>query len=292
MAKASGDGSTRVIDGNAGHDSAPPARNVFVISPIGHLGTPEHRRARQVLDYIIKKAFFQPHWEVIRADDEHSPDSITSQVIERIVNSDLIVADLTGHNPNVFYELAVAHGYQKPVLYLMTEGESLPFDLIDQRAIFYNLADPAAVDKAISGLVSSQRWVEEHSSNLRTPLTMHGRFTAISEAAPGSDGNEAIASALEEMLFRLHRLERSVTESRRQDAEAGSNRDGVYSRRYKSAPVPPFASEDGRTLLEQLAIVEAELKATDELPLEPEVVVHRRNLQKEQSILWDRLTKQ
>jgi len=98
----------------------PEARTVFVVSPIGKSGTPEYRRAKLVLDFIIKKAFPKPHWTVVRADDEESPDSISTQVIRRIRESDLIVADLSGHNPNVFYELAVAHGYERPVIHMIS----------------------------------------------------------------------------------------------------------------------------------------------------------------------------
>lgn len=68
------------------------------------------------LKYIIEKALPKPTWEVTRGDAESNPDSITNQIVKRIVESELIVADLTGHNPNVFYELAIAHGYQRPVI--------------------------------------------------------------------------------------------------------------------------------------------------------------------------------
>lgn len=199
-------------------DTDAPAENkrqtVFVISPIGKQGSPEHHAAKQVLDYLIKKVFLSPQWEVIRADDESAPDSITTQVIDRIVNSDLIVADLTDHNPNVFYELAVAHGYQRPVIQIMKDGQSAPFDVVDQRVIFYDMTDPASVDTAKEALLQSADWLRDHSEQSRSPLTAHGKFTAISSGAPAGGANEAIADSLNEIVSRLSRLERTQREIR------------------------------------------------------------------------------
>lgn len=186
-------------------------RTVFVISPIGSPGTPEHRRAALVLEYIIRRAFIEG-WKVIRADLESSPDSITTQVIGRIVDSDMIVADLTDHNPNVFYELAVAHGYSKPVIHLMQEGQKVPFDVVDQRVIFYDLTDPESVDKAIRGLRASAKWLDEHGGESRNPLSSFGQFRAIRDTdAPGVDG-DALVSALSSLSRQVSKLERRVRE--------------------------------------------------------------------------------
>lgn len=188
-------------------ESAPTeSKSIFVISPIGSAGTPEHRRYRLTLDYIVKKAFFAPDWEVVRADDETSPDSITTQVIGRIVESDLIIADLTDHNPNVFYELAVAHGYQKRVIHMMEEGQKVPFDVVDQRVIFYDLADPESVDNARTGLINSAKWLDDNPGQARNPLSAHGQFSAISSASGGGADGRAVAEALESLSGQVARL--------------------------------------------------------------------------------------
>jgi len=56
-----------------------------------------------------------------------------------IVSEDLCIAVLTGHNPNVFYELAVAQCARKPVIILMEKGTALPFDIRDLRCVYYDL---------------------------------------------------------------------------------------------------------------------------------------------------------
>ena len=52
-----------------------------------------------------------------------------------ISSADLIVADLTGQNPNVFYEVGIAHTLEKPVLLLSMSIEDIPFDLRHRRVL-------------------------------------------------------------------------------------------------------------------------------------------------------------
>ena len=96
---------------------------VFVVSPIGEIGTATHKESKLVLDYVIRKALPAEEFEVIRADDEQASDSISVQIIRRIVESDYVVAVLSDRNPNVFYELAIAHGFAKPVIAMMSAGQ-------------------------------------------------------------------------------------------------------------------------------------------------------------------------
>ena len=82
----------------------PAKKTCFVISPIGDEGTPIRQRADTLLNYIIKRVLekLEFDFDVRRADEIQQPGLITQQVIERVVSADLVVADLTGHNANVF----------------------------------------------------------------------------------------------------------------------------------------------------------------------------------------------
>jgi len=73
-----------------------------------------------------------------RADDISSSTNILNDIIENIIKSDIIIADLTGKNPNVFYELGRAHQLKKWMIQIAKQGEDLPFDLKQIRTIFYN----------------------------------------------------------------------------------------------------------------------------------------------------------
>jgi len=60
----------------------------------------------------------------------------------------LVIADLTGSNPNVFYELAIRHGIRKPYIQMINKGERIPFDIKGIRTIEIDLADLDSVEKA------------------------------------------------------------------------------------------------------------------------------------------------
>src|SRR5688572_23463877 len=109
---------------------AAPTKKCFVIS---EFGTDEKTRTEraQMLKHLVKKVLEPMGYDVQRADEIDDIGQITHQVIERLLDDDLIIADLTGSNPNVYYELAVRHAARKPVITLMTAGEMIPFDIKD-----------------------------------------------------------------------------------------------------------------------------------------------------------------
>jgi hypothetical protein len=113
-------------------------KKCFVISPIGSPESDVRERANDVFDFIIKPALSALGIEAVRADMLATPGLITDQMIAAILNYDLCIVDLTGHNPNVFYELAVAQAAGRPVVLLKLVGEAIPFDVKDYRLIEYD----------------------------------------------------------------------------------------------------------------------------------------------------------
>jgi nucleoside 2-deoxyribosyltransferase len=75
-----------------------------------------------------------------RADEIASAGLITDQILDAISRARLVVADVTGRNPNVLYEIGIAHSLGKDVILIAQEGESLPFDIAGQRVVFYELS--------------------------------------------------------------------------------------------------------------------------------------------------------
>jgi nucleoside 2-deoxyribosyltransferase len=76
--------------------------------------------------------------DVFRADDLLNQQNILKDIVLSINNSDLIMADLTGLNSNVFYELGLAHALRKNVILLTQDVGELPFDLRSYRVIQYS----------------------------------------------------------------------------------------------------------------------------------------------------------
>jgi hypothetical protein len=73
-----------------------------------------------------------------RGDEEKVSSNILSHIIQEMVQAKLIIADITGRNPNVFYELGIAHALDKPVLVISQSSAEIPFDLNYIRILLYN----------------------------------------------------------------------------------------------------------------------------------------------------------
>ena len=125
-------------------------KKCFVISPIGEEGTAVREHANDVYDYIITPAIEECGIDCLRSDHLHEPGKITDQMFREIFGSDVCIAVLTGHNPNVFYELALAQASSRPVIILIEKDEQLPFDIRDLRSVAYDLKPRNLFDKVFA----------------------------------------------------------------------------------------------------------------------------------------------
>ncbi|EOK5942827.1 hypothetical protein ACM6XV_000089 [Vibrio vulnificus] len=91
-----------------------------------------------VYEYLIKSTLQEAGYEVKRADDILSQSNILEDIVQAIVQSDLIIADLTTSNANVYYELGISHALDKKVVLLTQEISELPFDLRSYRVLSYS----------------------------------------------------------------------------------------------------------------------------------------------------------
>src|SRR5262249_5776150 len=107
----------------------------FYITPIGEPGTEQRQHSDLFLGSIVEPALESLKLTVVRADKIDRPGVITKQVIEYLMKARLVIADLSYHNPNVFYELAVRHMLKKPVVQLMRSLDKIPFDVNQVRTI-------------------------------------------------------------------------------------------------------------------------------------------------------------
>jgi hypothetical protein len=77
-----------------------------------------------------------------RGDSNQAAHSIVSDVLEELERAEMVIADLTGLNPNVLYELGISHVRCDSVVLLCQRGQALPFDLASIRCLFYDLSTP------------------------------------------------------------------------------------------------------------------------------------------------------
>jgi len=147
-------------------------KSCFVIAPIGDPDSETRKRSDQVLKHVITPPVHDCGYEPTRADQISEPGMITSQVIQRIVDDDLVVADLTERNPNVFYELANRHAIRKPLVQLIKKGEQIPFDVAGTRTVHVDHHDLDSVEEAKKEIASQILALEGDSSQLESPISV------------------------------------------------------------------------------------------------------------------------
>lgn len=91
---------------------------------------------------IYRSATERAGLEAKRADSLLRPSPIIKDIWEYIRTSKVLIADLTGPNPNVMYELGLAHAHSRPVILLSDSIDNIPFDLRHLRVLLYSTAKP------------------------------------------------------------------------------------------------------------------------------------------------------
>jgi len=104
---------------------------------------------------VIKPAVIETGLNCIRGDEIYSTRSIINDIVDQIEASKLLVADLTGKNPNVNYELGIAHALSKPVVIICQSMDDVPFDLKHLRIIVYDTAEVNCFEKLKQNLIST-----------------------------------------------------------------------------------------------------------------------------------------
>lgn len=106
------------------------AVDIFVLMPF----RPE---LQPIYDDHIKSVARRLKMSIARADDFFSTQSVIDEIWSGIVRSKIIIADCTDKNPNVFYEIGIAHAIGKPVILITQNAEDVPFDLRHRKYIPY-----------------------------------------------------------------------------------------------------------------------------------------------------------
>jgi hypothetical protein len=113
----------------------------FVITPIGEDASEQRRHADLFLSSLIEPALKESGLKVVRADKIGASGMITSQVLEHVMRSRLAVVDLSFHNPNAFYEMALRHACGLPIVQLTRKCDKPPFDVNQVRTVVIDTSD-------------------------------------------------------------------------------------------------------------------------------------------------------
>jgi len=115
---------------------------------------------------VYQPAIEKAKLKAIRADAEiFGTGKIIDQIWTGINSARVLVAELTGRNPNVLYELGIAHALRKPVVLVSSNEDDVPFDVRHVRVIYYDMRDPfwgaKLIDKVAENILSAMKNPEE-----------------------------------------------------------------------------------------------------------------------------------
>ena len=181
----------------------------FVIAPIGEAGSNIRERSDQVLKHIIRPAVESCGYKAVRANEIPKPGMITNQIIRHVVEDPLVIADLTGQNANVFYELAIRHAIRKPIIQIINQVEDIPFDVGSMRTISVDHQNLDSVEEAKAEIKRQIQSLEEDSSNLENPISVALAGRSIDEIKTRDQGHleeeiKKIGDKTNEILRRLN----------------------------------------------------------------------------------------
>ncbi|MBY8865987.1 MULTISPECIES: hypothetical protein [Streptomyces] len=195
-----------------------PMTTCFVIAPIGNEhapdGSPEllaFEENLEIYEKVILPACAKKGIVPVRADGIADPGEITEQVCRHLLQDDLVIADLTGGNANVAYELGIRHLTGKPIIHIGENGQ-LPLDLSLIRTIMFK--------RSRSGLVRARRDLESALEgalhNGFEPLTPARILFGLPTALPAvveADPDDPEAPGLIDQFARVEEQVEAMTET-------------------------------------------------------------------------------
>jgi hypothetical protein len=229
----------------------------FVVGPIGDrlapLGSPErevYERSIQVWEEVIQTACDQLNITPIRADHISRPGEITDQTFRLLRDADAVIADVTGGNPNVMYELGLRHTKNKLTIQLGEQGR-LPFDINIIRTIRFNRTERgliearealrAALEAGLRGqfdqVTATRVWNEAEGPPLAALEESHLVKSQAAEEEPGflellAESEEAMPRLIEcitemgRIINQMGELSRSATDELSKSDSAGGGAGG------------------------------------------------------------------
>ena len=175
-------------------------KTCFVVSPIGETDSEIRSNADKLFKYIISPVCESCGFEPVRVDQINDSDSITQTIIDKLLSSELDIADISGHNPNVFFEMGYRKCTDKPIIHLKKKGETIPFDVNTVRTFEYDLTD---LDN-----------VEETKKRLEQTI---GTFSFENKTnALGQDEENNKQLFFQSILTMLYQIQDSITELKEQ----------------------------------------------------------------------------
>lgn len=150
-----------------------PEKFCCTICPVGSESSEIRNRTNQLISDVILPVLTEMGYSHYAAHQSDDPRNISVEIVEKILRADILVADLTTLNPNVFYEFAIRNAAQKPSINLMHVSQhGYPFDINQIRYFEYDLERPERIDETKRVLRGFIRRVESGEFRYEDPVSL------------------------------------------------------------------------------------------------------------------------
>lgn len=150
-------------------------KKCFIITPIGEVGSETYKNITGIIESIRPILKDEGFSDIKAAHEICNSGSINNQIVHRIMNDELVIANLSDNNPNVMYELCLRHVVAKPIIHICQVGTKLPFDIYNLRTIFFENTAYGIIDlkSKLQNFLDNINYAEKNSDNpIYAALTM------------------------------------------------------------------------------------------------------------------------
>lgn len=186
-------------------------KTCFIIMPISDQDGYEKGHFSRVYQHIIKPACEQAGFKPLRADDEIKTNYIVIDIIKKILESDMVICDLSAKNPNVLYELGIRQSFNKKVVLIKDNRTARIFDIQGLRTIDYD--DNLRVDEVQKAIISISKSIKETYEQSEDDVNSLLQLLSIKPAelknVEISQESSMIMDALNDISNRLYKIENS-----------------------------------------------------------------------------------
>lgn len=186
-------------------------KNCFIIMPISDQDGYDNGHFNRVYEHLIKPACIKAGFKPIRADEEVKTNYIVVDIIKKILDSEMVLCDLSAKNPNVLYELGLRQAFNKKVVLVKDKKTNRIFDIQGLRTLDYDESLRIdEVNKSIDQI--SKTIIETHQSKKEEINSLIQLLSLKPAELPNqinlSQESSLILDTLNDISSRLRKLER------------------------------------------------------------------------------------
>jgi len=184
----------------------------FIVSEIGEKDEDGRKDADKKLRHIFKPVLTEVKYAFKRADEESTPGFISTQIVKRLIDSKLVIADISTGNENVFYELAIRHAVKKPVIIIKKPKQTPPFDVKDIRAIDVDMTDPDVWEPAKKQLL---QYIKESETNPeKASESILSDFTFKIDTETKEETESEVLRLVKDLQRQVRRMDKKIEEGK------------------------------------------------------------------------------